>query len=155
MSIDLQTLTLECGPVTLRRESGDSRVWRLRINGELLPARVDAGIVVPNARRAHIAISQWSPQNDPYAQVILRLLLHHLFVSDKAHQVAFTAIDTEQGLFDAALKCGFLEEGRRRHTVIVDGYWRDHICMTLFESQWHDGVVADPGHFEGFLGGRS
>ena len=138
---------LESGQIVLGQTCTGSSRWELRICGAAVSSAVDAGIVVPNARRASIAISEWSPQHDRHAATVLKLLLAHLFSHDKAHQVQLPALDVEQCLLDAALRCGFLEEGRARHVSILDGYWRDEVCMSIFEEQWRCGPPAEPRPF--------
>jgi len=59
-------------------------MWELEISGVAASVAVEAGIIVANARRARIAISEWSPEFDKHAASILNLLLAHLFRHDKA-----------------------------------------------------------------------
>jgi len=147
VNIDTHPATLGSGTLLLRQASVSSPSWELWLDGEATTANVDAGVVVLNARRARITISGSARDWDSHADTVLNLLLRHPFTSDRAHQVEFGATDTEQGLLDAALRCGFQEQGRRRHTAIVIGHWRDHVCMALFEERWRSGAPAEPKAF--------
>jgi RimJ/RimL family protein N-acetyltransferase len=131
----------------LTQRDSDLRKWQMLVRGEPAACGIEAGIVVPNARRARVTVTGWSSRLDECAERMLRLLLGHLFSRDAARQIEFGAVDVEQGLLDAALRCGFVEEGRRRHAAIVNGYWRDHVCMTLFSAQWGRTSEASPASF--------
>ena len=109
--------------------------WHVEVAGVGRAGTIAAQIVVPSARRARITVKDWNLSDRFHIVTALRLLTGHLFESLDAHKVSLQGLDTGVGILSAALECGFVEEGRRRHTSVLDGFWRDTVHMGILEDE--------------------
>jgi RimJ/RimL family protein N-acetyltransferase len=108
--------------------------WLAEVKGKGVVGRIRAEVVVPTARRGMIYVDEWDGEHTEYMAVSLDLVVSNLFHVHKLHKLELRAVDTDVPALSAALRCGFVEEGRRRQCRIVEGHWRDRVRMGLLES---------------------
>jgi len=132
-----------CGDV--ETSSTDAR-WLVEVARDGVMGEFETRLLVPNARRVGVIVKDWrGAEFEPLADA-LRLLVDHLFERASPHRLDLDACSTEVHVISAALRCGFAEEGRRRHVRIVDGRWQDRVSLGLLASAWSGGCHVTEVH---------
>ena len=78
-----------------------------------------------------IALSGEAARGRGYGTEAIRAVLDHAFDVVGLHRVSLDVISFNPGAQRAYEKCGFLVEGRQRHTMKWDGEWVDSILMGI------------------------
>jgi len=77
-----------------------------------------------------------------YGSAAVRILLDYAFRLRNFHKVWLTVRGDNERAVRAYTKCGFVEEGRMRQQVWIDGAYRDWVYMGILREQWS---AAAPG----------
>jgi hypothetical protein len=80
-------------------------------------------VKVTSARRGGIDVTKWQEADRGRLPEALRLLADHLFRTYGLHRLDLDALCTQTHILSAALACGFVEEGRRRHPAGRPASW--------------------------------
>jgi RimJ/RimL family protein N-acetyltransferase len=145
-------VVLRRGPVALHPagdvESGpQGSEWVVEVNGIGGVGRLRGWVKSPAARRGGVEVRFWLDGADGHLPLALRQLVDHMIWAHELHKVELEELDYRGDVLTAALRCGFVEEGRRRHTAIVDSSWRDTVALGMVEDQWMRGMPRQPGTF--------
>lgn len=94
----------------------------------------------PEDRRAELGImigdkSRWSQGMGSDA---LRTLLRFAFDQMNLNRVELLTYAYNERAYAAYRKCGFIEEGRRRHALYRDGAYQDFIVMGVLRDEWRE-----------------
>lgn len=65
-----------------------------------------------------------------------RLVLAYAFDELRLHRVDLRVIAYNTRAIACYRKCGFVEEGRERETVLVEDRWQDDVIMSLLEDEY-------------------
>ncbi|KAG6808994.1 hypothetical protein H0H92_002061 [Tricholoma furcatifolium] len=74
--------------------------------------------------------------NQGYGTEIANFMVDHAFRHLASHRVSLTVFEGNDGAIALYKKIGFVEEGRIRKAVWIDGSWRDRIHMGILEEEW-------------------
>jgi RimJ/RimL family protein N-acetyltransferase len=96
--------------------------------GEVVLNDLDGGNESMNLR---IALSGDGARGRGYGTEAIRAVLDHAFEAKGLHRVSLDVFSFNPGAQRAYEKCGFLVEGRQRHTLNWDGEWVDSILMGI------------------------
>jgi RimJ/RimL family protein N-acetyltransferase len=77
-----------------------------------------------------------------YGSDALRTLLRFAFGEMNLHRVDLDVYDFNTRGIAAYRKCGFVEEGRRRHARYQDGTYHDVVKMSVLRDEWAAGGDA-------------
>ena len=72
-----------------------------------------------------------------FAQPMWELMLHHAFITLNLHRVGLTTASYNtigQRVYE---KLGFMEEGRKRHSLYRDGVYYDELCMSMTKEEYN------------------
>jgi RimJ/RimL family protein N-acetyltransferase len=72
-----------------------------------------------------------------YGSEALQLLVRHIFEACRLHRIELETWSGNQRAVRAFVKGGFLEEGRRRESVLVNGRRYDRILFGLLRKEWN------------------
>lgn len=92
----------------------------------------------PTARTAELGISigdrdYWGRG---YGREAVRLLLEYAFRYRNQHKVYLSTFDDNERAIHSYRGCGFVEEGRLREHIWVDGRYKDMVYMGIMRSEW-------------------
>ncbi|KAG6827926.1 hypothetical protein H0H92_009904 [Tricholoma furcatifolium] len=91
----------------------------------------------PKNREAYFALAILPPfWNQGYGTEIGKFMVDHAFRHLASHRVSLTVFEGNDGAIALYKKLGFVEEGRNRQAVWIDGSWRDRIHMGILEEEW-------------------
>lgn len=96
--------------------------------GEVVLNGLDAENESINLR---IALSGDAARGRGYGTEAVRAVLDHAFDAAGLHRVGLDVFSFNPGAQRAYEKCGFVVEGRQRHTMKWDGEWVDSILMGI------------------------
>ena len=96
--------------------------------GEVVLNDLDGANESANIR---IALSGDAARGRGYGTEAIRAVLAHAFDEVRLHRVSLDVFSFNPGAQRAYEKCGFLVEGRQRHTMNWDGEWVDSILMGI------------------------
>ncbi|KAF9468574.1 acyl-CoA N-acyltransferase [Collybia nuda] len=105
-------------------------------DGEVIGA---ASITVESPKNRDVALGigilpgAW---NKGYGTEATRFLVDYAFRSLGVHRVSLNVIESNIGAVALYKKIGFIEEGRRRKSIWLNGTWQDSIYMGLLEEEW-------------------
>ncbi|KAF8158388.1 acyl-CoA N-acyltransferase [Crassisporium funariophilum] len=71
-----------------------------------------------------------------YGYEAMRWLIGYAFEGMNMHRVSLTVFEGNDKALALYLKLGFIEEGRHRKIVWIDGAWKDTIYMGILEDEW-------------------
>lgn len=71
-----------------------------------------------------------------YGTEATRLVLRHAFEQLKIHRVDLRVLSYNERAIAAFRKCGFVEEGRERDSVLVAGEWHTDVRMSILEHEY-------------------
>ncbi|KAK7056752.1 hypothetical protein VNI00_002469 [Paramarasmius palmivorus] len=71
-----------------------------------------------------------------YATEVLRFMLKYAFVSLGIHRVQLNVVSGNLAAIAVYKKVGFVEEGRLRDAIWVDGHWEDEMWMGILQHEW-------------------
>jgi RimJ/RimL family protein N-acetyltransferase len=114
-----------------RHDRADWAVVRLEDGahiGEVVLNDLDGANESMNLR---IALSGAAARGHGYGTEAIRAVLDHAFDVLGLHRVGLDVYSCNPGAQRAYEKCGFLVEGRQRHTMKWDGEWVDSILMGI------------------------
>ncbi|KAH7098112.1 acyl-CoA N-acyltransferase [Auriculariales sp. MPI-PUGE-AT-0066] len=122
------------------------------LNNSLLYAIIEtkdgefAGAVVVEAvggarnRHGSIAISLVRElQGRGFGTEVMRWLLEHSFNQLGLHRLSLDVLANNERAVAVYKKVGFVEEGRRRKVIWLDGDWIDIVSMGLLDEEWRAG----------------
>lgn len=75
-------------------------------------------------------------QRNGYAESALRILLRYCFFELRMQKCNSACIDTNEGSIQLHKKVGFLEEGRRRRNIYLNGEFHDEILWGLLKEEF-------------------
>lgn len=78
-----------------------------------------------------------------YAVEAMRLLLHYAFNELRCHKCNTACLDTNIASIALQKKLGFVEEGRRREVVFMNGQYHDEILFGLTEQEYRQQMSAN------------
>jgi RimJ/RimL family protein N-acetyltransferase len=82
-------------------------------------------------------------QRKGYAAEALRLLLHYGFDELRCHKCNTACLDTNTASIALQKKLGFVEEGRRREVIFLNGCYHDEILFGLTEHEYRQFLSAN------------
>ncbi|CAL1712833.1 unnamed protein product [Somion occarium] len=71
-----------------------------------------------------------------YGKEALRFVLDHCFKALALHRVTLSVFAGNERAIRLYQKMGFVEEGRIREAVWIDGQWQDIIAMGVLDREW-------------------
>ena len=74
--------------------------------------------------------------NRGYGQDSIKALLKHLFMDMAAHRIELEVLDFNARAIQCYIKCGFIEEGKKRKTCFSYGEYRDVIIMGILRDEF-------------------
>jgi RimJ/RimL family protein N-acetyltransferase len=74
-----------------------------------------------------------------YGREVVRLLLHYGFHYLGARRIALTTHAKNERAIRCYLACGFVEEGRPRKVLWIEGEYTDLVEMSLLRDEWQAG----------------
>ncbi|KAF8895455.1 acyl-CoA N-acyltransferase [Infundibulicybe gibba] len=72
-----------------------------------------------------------------YGKEIARFMVDYAIVSLGMHRVSLTVFEGNERAKKCYTDVGFVEEGRHRKIVWIDGEWKDTFFMGILDSEWH------------------
>jgi RimJ/RimL family protein N-acetyltransferase len=78
-----------------------------------------------------------------YAMGAMRLLLHYGFNELRCHKCNTACLDINTASIALQKKLGFVEEGRRREVIFLNGCYHDEILFGLTEQEYRQQTSAD------------
>jgi RimJ/RimL family protein N-acetyltransferase len=69
-----------------------------------------------------------------------RLVLAHAFTDMKLHRVDLRVLSYNARAIACFTKCGFVEEGRERDSVLVAGKWHTDVRMSILAREYRSGL---------------
>jgi RimJ/RimL family protein N-acetyltransferase len=117
-----------------RHDRADWAVIRLEDGehiGEVVLNDLDAQNESMNLR---IALSGHAARGRGYGTEAIREVLDHAFDVVRLHRISLDVFSFNPGAQRAYEKCGFVVEGRQRHTLKWDGEWVDSILMGILST---------------------
>lgn len=88
-------------------------------------------------RCATLAIMVGPPyQNRGYGTDAVRTAVRYGFTELGLHRIQLTANGYNPRAIATYTKCGFVEEGRSRETVLRGGVWYHHVHMGILDREW-------------------
>ena len=98
----------------------------------------------PRHGRFSVGISIFQEyQRMGYAAEAMGLLLHYGFDELRCHKCNTACLDTNTGSIALHRKLGFMEEGRRREVVFLNGCYHDEILFGLTEQEYRQRMSAN------------
>jgi [ribosomal protein S5]-alanine N-acetyltransferase len=83
------------------------------------------------------------------APTALALVVDHCFSAAGLHRVEADVRPENAASLRVVRKLGFVEEGRHRRYLFIDGAWRDHACFALLREDAPGGVLRRLGQGPG------
>ena len=123
----------------------DPYSWVIEHEGRFIgTARLHSVRLHDPERRAAYAIGILDPTvlGQGLGTETTRLVLAYAFDELGLHRVDLRVIAYNTRAIACYRKCGFVEEGRERETVLVEGRWHDDVMMSLLE---HEYCALAPG----------
>ncbi|UCC18360.1 MAG: GNAT family N-acetyltransferase [Promethearchaeota archaeon] len=77
-------------------------------------------------------------QNKGYGTEAMELLLEYGFETVNLHRIELFTYDFNIGAFKSYKKVGFVEEGRKRQFVWINGSYHDAILMGILAEEWRE-----------------
>ncbi|MBO0774458.1 MAG: GNAT family N-acetyltransferase, partial [Actinobacteria bacterium] len=71
-----------------------------------------------------------------YGTDAMRVIVDYGFREMGLHRIQLNVAPFNRGGIRAYLKAGFVEEGRRRESVLHDGRWYDEVLMSILDHEW-------------------
>ncbi|PPQ89473.1 hypothetical protein CVT25_011999 [Psilocybe cyanescens] len=76
--------------------------------------------------------------NRGYGQHITRFMVDHAFVHMNMHRISLDVWEGNDRAAAVYKKIGFIEEGRQRKAVWINGGWKDNILMGILVDEWKE-----------------
>ena len=73
-----------------------------------------------------------------YGHESKELLLEYAFNTLGLHRINSLVLETNRRSYNCLISCGYREEGRRRHAMLVDGEWIDDVVMGILDKDWRE-----------------
>ncbi|MGO9080175.1 MAG: GNAT family N-acetyltransferase [Streptosporangiaceae bacterium] len=129
---------------TMRREArqGLTLPWVVSYGGHFAGQLTVGSIVWGSARSAQVGY--WVDAAYAGRGVIptaLAMAVDHCFFVVGLHRIEATIRPENQASRRVVEKLGFREEGIRRHSLHIDGAWRDHLCYALTVEDVQTGLL--------------
>ncbi|MFW9875910.1 MAG: GNAT family N-acetyltransferase [Candidatus Thorarchaeota archaeon] len=83
-----------------------------------------------------ITIGEKEYQNKGYGTEAMELLIDYAFKTVNLHRIELYTYDFNIGALKSYKKVGFIEEGRRRQFVWINGSYHDAILMGILAEEW-------------------
>lgn len=117
--------------------SGDRYLWAIEVGGAYIGTAFLHSLE-ESERRAGYAIGIQASRylGRGFGTEATRLVLVYAFESLELHWVAVRVLDFNQRAIACYRRCGFVEEGRERECVLLDGAWHDDVIMGLLEGEY-------------------
>lgn len=118
---------------------GDQYLWAIEAEGVYIGTAFLHSFE-DGERRASYAIGLQSGRHldRGFGTEATRLVLTYAFESLELHRVVVRVLDFNQRAIACYRKCGFVEEGRERECVLLDGAWHDDVIMGLLDSEYRE-----------------
>ncbi|KAH9477839.1 Spermidine N(1)-acetyltransferase [Psilocybe cubensis] len=86
--------------------------------------------------------------NKGYGQKITRFMIDHAFVHMNMHRISLEVYEGNDRAINVYRKQGFIEEGRQRKAMWINGGWKDVIHMGILVEEWKEGQNSrvEAGH---------
>ena len=124
--------------VELRHRFGPGPQWAIADRDDRFLGIVRLAPVDVSNRSARFGIGILDPSRlgQGLGSEATLLALGHGFGSLGLHRVSLTVLADNTAAVAAYRKCGFVEEGRLRQTLLRDGVWHDDVVMALLAPEW-------------------
>lgn len=83
-----------------------------------------------------IVIGEKEQWNKGYGTAAARLMLHHGFTNLNLHRIMLRVFETNPRAIRAYEKAGYVQEGRQRQAVFLEGQYMDVLMMSVLRPEW-------------------
>jgi len=138
-----------------RRFARDPLAWVIEAQGRCV-GNTFLHSLDEHDRNARFAIGIFDPAlwSQGLGTEATRLVLGHAFEALQLHRIDLRVLEYNARAIACYRKCGFVEEGFERETVLIDGHWYSDLRMSVLEHEYHALGPQSPVPFLPGLGGR-
>ncbi|WP_415400620.1 GNAT family N-acetyltransferase [Tateyamaria sp. SN3-11] len=116
----------------VERNLAHPQAWAIEVANRLLgEVRLDALNLQDRRARLAIGLFDVAQLGRGLGREAIGLVLSHAFHTLSLHRVDLRVVATNERAIRCYRACGFVEEGREREGVNIDGEWHDDVIMGL------------------------